>query len=86
MIYVDDAFIPKDKDEWCHLMADSLDELHQFAQSIGLKREWFHSGDHYDVTRGKRFVAIRTGAKKVTTTEMVEIRRRLRRAGKEATK
>ena len=28
----------------CHLVADTVDELHMFAQSIGLKRSWFQDG------------------------------------------
>ena len=36
-----------------HLVADSLKELHEFAESIGLKRCWFHGlrkgHPHYDL-------------------------------------
>jgi len=48
----------------CHLIADTLDELHRFAVSIGLKREWFqnHSIPHYDLTESKRVLAINGGA------------------------
>jgi hypothetical protein len=44
-VYVDDARIPatvgKYTDRWSHLMADDRDELHRFAQRIGLRRSWF---------------------------------------------
>lgn len=36
-----------------HLVADSLKELHEFAQKMGLKREWFQDHPrhpHYDIT------------------------------------
>lgn len=33
---------------WSHLMADTPEELHEFAQAIGLRRDWFQ-GDHYDI-------------------------------------
>jgi len=35
-----------------HLVADNINELHRFAQSIGLKRKWFqdHRIPHYDLT------------------------------------
>ena len=49
----------------CHLMADSLEELHEFADSIGLKRSWFQSSarfPHYDLTEGKRNIAVKKGA------------------------
>ena len=35
-----------------HLVADSLEELHDFAQKIGLKRGWFEKArthPHYDI-------------------------------------
>ena len=47
MIYVDELVdyngMTKLKyDRWCHLWTDGdIDELHKFAQSIGLKRRWF---------------------------------------------
>lgn len=44
-VYVDDAFIParvgRINARWCHLFADDEDELHAFAQGIGLKRSWY---------------------------------------------
>lgn len=44
-----------------HMIAETEAELHAFADSIGLKRSWFQ-GDHYDVAKGKRALAIRNGA------------------------
>jgi Protein of unknown function (DUF4031) len=47
----------------------NLDELHQVAGSIGLRRSWFqgsHHHPHYDVTAGKRWQAIRAAAQPVT--------------------
>ena len=47
-VYVDDARIParvgRIRARWSHLFADSQDELHAFAQTIGLKRAWFQPG------------------------------------------
>lgn len=38
-----------------HLVADSLEELHSFANSIGLKRHWFEGvrkgHPHYDIPK-----------------------------------
>ncbi len=47
-----------------HLIADTIDELHDFAQSIGLKRGWFQpeSYPHYDLFRGKVKRALSKGA------------------------
>jgi hypothetical protein len=47
------------------LVADSLDELHRFAKSLGLKRTWFHANaslPHYDVTVEIRAMALSRGA------------------------
>jgi hypothetical protein len=50
----------------CHLIADTLEELHRLAESIGLKREWFQISNsglpHYDLTESKRVLAINGGA------------------------
>lgn len=73
-VYADDAFCSDDPDGWGmwtgggHLQADSLDELHAFAASIGLRRSWFQTrpgrpwNDHYDLTRTRRDAAILAGA------------------------
>lgn len=62
-----------------HLIADDECELHTFAQSIGLKREWFqnHRHGHYDLTtKRKRDEAIRRGARLVTSRGLIRILRR----------
>jgi hypothetical protein len=52
--------------ESCHLIvAGKLDDLHEFAKRIGLKREWYQgsaSWPHYDLTANKRAHALRYGA------------------------
>jgi Protein of unknown function (DUF4031) len=66
---------------WSHLTADTQDELHEFAARLGLRREWFQPGRprgdgtpspfwHYDVTAGKRALAIRMGARAAPWPEM----------------
>mgnify|MGYP000968235576 CR=1 FL=1 len=68
----------------CHLITDgSNEELHTFAESIGLKRDWFQksiSGPHYDLTASKRIMAINKGAIELSDKEFVEILRRWRNA------
>lgn len=50
----------------CHLIADSLEELHEFAiKKVGLKRAWFQDkpgSPHYDLNESKREVAVKAGA------------------------
>lgn len=47
-----------------HLTADTLEELHAFARRIGLKRAWFQDKrvPHYDLSPGKRELALKHGA------------------------
>jgi hypothetical protein len=63
---------------WCHLVSDqSLDELHLFADQVGIPRRGFQ-GDHYDVPEEYRAQMISAGAIEVESRELV---RRLRAAG-----
>lgn len=65
----------------CHLIADTLGELHAFAAKLGLKRAWFQnkrSGPHYDLTVSKRQAAVALGALELENREFVAILRRIR--------
>ena len=56
---------------WCHLTADTEEELHAFASRLGLRRSWFQKkGDqdyrwHYDIVPTKRAQAVKLGAQEV---------------------
>jgi Protein of unknown function (DUF4031) len=57
-----------------HLVSDtSLGELHQFAESLGLRREWFQekSIPHYDLTGAVYDLALERGATLVSSREIV---------------
>ena len=59
---------------WCHMMADTPEELHAMADRIGLKRRWFQDHvrhPHYDLVASKRVLALRHGALERTAREMV---------------
>jgi hypothetical protein len=60
--------------EWCHLAADTPQELHAFAARLRLGRSYAqHEGLptlHYDLTRGKRAQAVRLGAIEIASREM----------------
>jgi hypothetical protein len=63
---------------WSHLASDSsYDELHAFAERLGLQRAWFQ-GDHYDVPEQLWDDAVALGATPIDSRELVG---RLRRAG-----
>ena len=64
-IYVDRAKVPFKGQMWCHLMADTLEELHEFAQLHGIDARLFHrtaSYPHYDITLAMRDKVIVHGA------------------------
>lgn len=82
-VYVDDARIPFGRMKMSHLQADTLEELHEFAERLGLRREWFQPGTrpeaaHYDVSIEKRALALRLGAVAETRREGSERRRHAR--------
>jgi hypothetical protein len=66
-VYVDTARHPFKGYVMCHMVADSLDELHGMAARIGMERRWFQtppkaSFPHYDIPEHKRGRAISLGA------------------------
>jgi hypothetical protein len=88
-VYVDDAFVAGDWGFFTgggHLQADSLEELHAFAERLGLRRAWFQTRparpehDHYDLTRAGRERAIALGAIAEPWRDATRRRRALRAA------
>jgi hypothetical protein len=77
MIYVDDAETGWGRGVWSHMWSDASDEeLHEFAERIGMRREWHQSPpkakwSHYDVPTFRRAMAIMAGAKVVNRREAV---------------
>jgi hypothetical protein len=64
-VYVDDAVHLWRGQRWAHLMAGTLQELHEMAGALGLPRRAFQdktSGAHYDITAELRTAAIGLGA------------------------
>lgn len=81
-IYVDNAQIAWRGRLWCHLVADSLDELHHFARSIGQKRAWFQADaslPHYDITVEARVMALSLGAIPVDRRTLISRGHQLKR-------
>lgn len=64
----------------CHMISDTIEELHEMAQKIGLKREWFQpkSFPHYDLSKSKRESALSLGAIEIDRRETVKIMRNFR--------
>ncbi len=82
MIYVDDLVDYSritgrpSPDLWCHMVTDGpLEELHQFAERMGMQRAWFQNKPghpHYDLKPAGRARAIELGAKAVNIQELLE--------------
>jgi hypothetical protein len=65
----------------CHLIADSVDELMEFAVGMGLRREWFQakSTPHFDLTAEGRKLAVEHGAIELDQRQLVAKIRELRK-------
>ena len=81
-VYVDDMRAPFGRMIMCHMVADTEDELHEMADTIGVARRWYQ-GDHYDIALSKRALAVKAGAIEFTGRELgrwlMERRKRERR-------
>ncbi|GGS80562.1 DUF4031 domain-containing protein [Streptomyces griseoviridis] len=77
-VYVDPPAWPGHGRMWSHLVSDvSYDELHAFADRLGLPRRAFDR-DHYDLPAHRYADAVRAGAREVGSREVVRL---LRAAG-----
>lgn len=80
-IYVDFMQIEFKGYKWCHLLADTLQELHDFAALIELDARLFHrnaSYPHYDVTVQMRETAIEYGAIPADRRKIIECAKKLK--------
>ena len=75
----------------CHLIGDSVEELIEFAESMGMRREWFQakSTPHFDLTADGRAAAVSMGAIELTNRQLIgkirELRQR-KRLGEDVSK
>lgn len=77
MVYVDDMHLtPMGKFgrmKMCHMIADTTEELLNMADLIGVDQKWLqHSGDpkeHFDISMGKRKLAVAAGAVEITMSQ-----------------
>jgi hypothetical protein len=80
-VYVDDSRLSWRGRSWCHLVADSIAELHVFAAQLGLRQEWFQDRTmypHYDVTVSMQRRALALGAQVGDKKTIVACAKRLR--------
>lgn len=80
-VYVDDARNPFRGFLMCHMLADTLDELHAMAAAIGMPRRAYQplSFPHYDLPQDRRALALAKGAVAVDRRGIAQVMRRLRK-------
>lgn len=83
-VYVDDMYrYPMGRYrgmQMSHMIADTEEELHAMASKIGVARKWYQ-GDHYDICRSKRTLAVKNGAIEITIRQLGQMSIRRRRRG-----
>lgn len=86
-VYVDEAEWPYGRMVMCHMIADTLGELHAMAEKIGVARRWFQKNGrhpHYDICKSKRALAVEAGAIEVDRRGLVDVMKRTRHLRAEA--
>lgn len=73
-VFVDTMRAPFGRMIMCHMIADTKEELLQMADQIGVQRKWIqYEGtykEHFDISLGKRALAIKAGAVEITWREL----------------
>lgn len=80
-VYVDDSKNKFGRMLMCHMIADTLPELHIMAVRLGLHPNWFQedaSFPHYDICQQKREKALKYGAIALDKRSLVRKIRELR--------
>ena len=80
-VYVDFVQIKFKGYKWCHMLADNLQELHDFAALIDVDTRLFHrdaSYPHYDITVQMRETALAKGAIPADRKKIIECAKKLK--------
>lgn len=82
-VYVDDMDAKFGRMIMCHMVADTLEELHTMADKIGIARKWYQGPPdgksrypHYDIAKSKKAQAVFFGAKEIRMREAPAIAKR----------
>lgn len=75
-VYVDGMRAQYGRMVMCHMIADSHQELLEMVDKIGVDRRWIQRGgtqrEHFDVSMGKRRLAVANGARQITGRELFQ--------------
>lgn len=82
-VYVDAPVHQMGRMMMCHMVADSLKELHDMAFLVGVAHRHFQQPPavripHYDICKAKRDLAVKFGAIEVNSRKIVQVGRKLR--------
>ncbi len=79
-VYVDKESNPFGRMVMCHMMADTLKELFEMSDKIGMRRQWFQprSFPHFDLSKSRRSMAVNLGAIEMDRRETVDLMNRVR--------
>ena len=85
-VYVDDMYAVEigryKRMKMSHMVADSQDELLAMVRTIGVDPRWIQKkgqpGEHFDIAKGKRQLAIDAGAIPITLRQCVAMCKRRR--------
>lgn len=94
-VYVDDTFeaVPRTSqarrcgNKWCHMFADTNEELESMARRVGMKPQWIQNvgmgrhREHYDLVPSRRAAAVKAGAIEIDKQGYKEFLRRHASAG-----
>lgn len=86
-VYVDDMCTSYGRMKMCHMVADTLGELHAMADKIGVARRWYQGPPvthlpHYDIALSKKALAVQMGAQQIKWREAPAIALRCKELGK----
>lgn len=85
-VYVDDMYkypIGRlSRMKMSHMIADTEEELLEMVDKIGVQRKWIQNTDppHFDISKGKRELAIELGAIPLSMRDLVYKRIEIRKA------
>lgn len=81
-VYVDNMRAKYQGMVMCHMVADTLEELHIMAEKIGLRPEWFQMSNsgvpHYDIPIFRREMALENGATEIDRHQLFQLMKRIK--------